>query len=73
MSLDRFEGMNFDQLKALGTFHGHLLPTGVGVLAGTFFLFLVFRAGKFVTKLVPFFLAVAFFTAAYWWFTHIRN
>jgi putative Ca2+/H+ antiporter (TMEM165/GDT1 family) len=65
--------MNFDQLKTVGTFQGHLLPAGVGVLAGMFFLFLVFKAGKLVMKLVPFLIAVAFFAAAYWWHTHIRS
>ena len=65
--------MNFDQLKAVGTFHGHLLPAVVGVLAGMFFLFLGFKAEKLVTKLVLLLIAVALFGAAYWWFTHIRN
>jgi hypothetical protein len=65
--------MNFDQLKSVGTFHGHLLPTGVGVLAGIVFLILVFKTGKAFTKLVLFLIAAAFFAAAYWWFTHIRS
>jgi len=65
--------MNFNQLKRVGTFHGHLLPTGVGVLAGVFFLFLMFKARQFVMKLVLFLIAVAFFAAACWWFTHVRS
>jgi len=65
--------VNFDQLKAVGTFHGHLLPVGVGLLAGLLFLFLGFKARKLVPTLVRVLIAVACFGAAYWWFTHIRN
>ena len=64
--------MNFDHLKeTFGKVHGHNLPAFAGVLAGLVLLFLVFKAGKLVTKLVLFLTAAAFFAGAYWWFTHI--
>jgi hypothetical protein len=73
LNLDALKVVNFDQLKAVGTFKGHLLPAGLGVVGGLVFLFLGFKAGKFVKKLVLFLIAVAFFGAAYWWYTHIRS
>ena len=73
MNLEALDIMIFDQLKAVGTYHGHLLPAGMGLLAGLFFLFLMFHAGKLVTKRVLFLFAVVCFAGAYWWFTLIRS
>ena len=66
--------MNFDQFKDhLAHLRGHDLPAGAGVLAGVVFLFLVFKTGKIVNKLVFLLLAAALFAGAYWWFTHFRS
>jgi energy-coupling factor transporter transmembrane protein EcfT len=62
--------MNSDSLFP---FHGHNLPAATVLLAGIAFLFLVFKAGKLVTKVVLFLIAAACFAGAYWWVTHIRN
>jgi hypothetical protein len=65
--------MDFDKIKEVGTFHGHLLPAGVAFLAAIFLVFLVFKAESRVTKLLLFLTAIAFFAAGYWWFTHINS
>jgi hypothetical protein len=62
--------MNFDPWFP---FHGHNLPAAIGVLAGMVLLFLVFKVGKRVTKLVLFLIAAACFAGAYWWVSHIRS
>ncbi len=54
-------------------YDGHRLPATPAVLAGVVFLFLVFKAGKLVTKLVLFLIAAGFFASAYWWYSNIRS
>jgi hypothetical protein len=65
--------MDFDKIKEVGTFHGHLLPAGVAFLAAIFLVFLAFKAAQRFTKLLLFLTAIAFFAAGYWWFVRIRS
>lgn len=55
--------MNFDKFSA------HDLPTGGMALLGVVLLFLVFRAGTIMRRLVFLLVAVALFSGAYWWHT----
>jgi hypothetical protein len=68
LDLKRSQRMDFDPWFPL---HGHNLPAVGGVLAGNVLLFLVFKIGKLMTKLVLCLLAVACLAGAYWWVTHI--
>jgi hypothetical protein len=54
--------MNFDKLLS------HELPTGALVLIGLVVLFVLFRTGKAVMKLVLLLVAAGLFAAAYWWY-----
>jgi hypothetical protein len=58
--------MNLDKIRHffsnLGT---HDLPTGVAALAGLVLIFLVFKTGKFLTKLLFLLIAAALFAGAY--------
>jgi hypothetical protein len=54
--------MNLDDLI------GHDLPTGALALIGVVLLFVVFRTGKVVMKLVLLLIAAGLFAAAYWWY-----
>ena len=65
--------MDFDRIKAVGTFHGHLLPAGVAFLATIPLVFLGFKAEKRGPKLLLFLAAIAFLAAGYWWFANIRS
>ena len=63
--------MNLGDLKeSFGKFSPHDLPAGAAGLAGLVLLFLVFKTGKFFTKLVFFLIAVGLLVGAYWWHTH---
>lgn len=63
--------MNLDSVKDFfSNLSVHHLPTGVAALIGIVLLVLVFKAGKFLTKLVFFLLAAALFAGAYWWHYH---
>ena len=46
------------------------LPTGVAALAGIVLLFLVFKTGKFLTRVLFFLIALALLAGAWWWHTH---
>ena len=61
--IDTTLGMNFDKFSA------HDLPTGGMALLGVVLLFLVFRAGTIMRRLVFLLVAVALFSGAYWWHT----
>ena len=65
--------MDLDKIKAVGTFHGHLLPAALAFLVALFLVFLVFKAEQRGTKLLLFLTAIAFFAAGYWWFANIRS
>jgi hypothetical protein len=54
--------MNLDDLI------GRDLPPGVLALIGVALLFVVFRTGKVVMKLVLLLIAAGLFAAAYWWY-----
>jgi hypothetical protein len=54
--------MNFDKLLS------HELPTGALVLIGLVVLFVLFRTGKVVMKLVLLLIAAGLFATAYWWY-----
>ena len=43
------------------------LPTGGAVLVGIVLLFLMFKVGKKVTRLVLFIIAAGLFAGAWWW------
>lgn len=62
--------MNLDSIK---NFFSHLslrdLPTGAAVLVGVVLVILMFKTGKFITKLIFFLIAAALFGGAYWWHT----
>lgn len=63
--------MNLDTLKDFfSNLSLHHVPTGVAVLVGFILLVLVFKAGKFLAKLLFFVVALALFAGAYWWHTH---
>lgn len=63
--------MNLDSIKEFfSNLTAHHLPTVVAVLIGIVLLFLVFKAGKFFTKVVFFLIAAGLFAGAYWWHTH---
>lgn len=53
--------MNFD------TSTWHDLPTGALAVIGVVLLFLVFRTGKLVMRVVFLLVAAGLFAAAYWW------
>ena len=48
----------------------HDLPTGVAVLVGIILLFLMFKTGKFLAKILMFLVALGLFAGAYWWHVH---
>lgn len=54
-------------------YHGHRFLAIPGILFGVLFLFLVFKAGRPVTKLVLLLVSAAFFAGAFWWFTNIQS
>ena len=56
--------MNLDKLTA------HDLPTGALAVIGIVLLFLVFKTGKFVMKLMFLLVAAALLGGAYSWHTH---
>ena len=63
--------MNLDSIKHFFSNLGKQdLPTGVAALAGIILIFLVFKTGKFLTKILFFLIAAALFAGAYWWHTH---
>ena len=63
--------MNLDSIKEFFRDpSAHHLPTGVAVLIGIVLLFLVFKTGRFLMKVMFFLIAVALFAGAYWWHTH---
>ncbi len=62
MNLDRF-----------APFHGHNLPAMIGFLVGLGCLWLVFKVGKFVARVVLCLIAAVLFAGAYWWITHIQS
>lgn len=64
------DSMNFG---AYFPYHGHNLPAVAALLMGILFLFLVFKAGRLVTRLVLSLIAAVFFAGAYWWYTHISS
>ena len=65
--------MNLDKVKSFFSSLGTQdLPTGLATLAGIVLLFLVFKPGKFFTRLWFFLIAVGLFAGAYWWHTHER-
>lgn len=51
----------------LDTFASHDLPAGALAVIGIVLLFLVFRTGKLVMRLVFLLAAAGLFAAAYWW------
>jgi hypothetical protein len=55
--------MNFDNLFS------HDLPTGAMALIGIVLLFVVFKSGKLVLKLVLLLMVAGLFSAAYWFYT----
>jgi len=63
--------MNLDKLKEFfNQFSAHDLPTGAGALVGIVLLFLVFKTGKSISRLVLFLIAVGLFAGAWWWHQH---
>ena len=63
--------MSLDKIKDFFANLGKMdLPTGVAVLAGIVLLFLVFKTGKFLTKVLFFLIALALLAGAWWWHTH---
>ena len=48
----------------------HDLPAGGAVLAGVILLFLVFKSGKIIFRLLLFLIAAGLFAGAWWWHTH---
>lgn len=48
----------------------HDLPTGAAILVGIILLFLMFKTGKFLAKVVMFLVAAGLFAGAYWWHIH---
>jgi uncharacterized protein (DUF2126 family) len=54
--------MNFDKLFS------HDLPTGAMALIGLVLLFVVFKTGKAVMKLVLLLIVAGLFAAAYWFY-----
>jgi len=62
----KFDSINefFSKLKA------HDLPTGAAVLIGLVLIFLVFKTGKFLTKLMFLLIAAGLFAGAWWWHNH---
>ena len=63
--------MNADKIKnLLNKFSAHDLPSGAAVLVGAALLFLVFKSGKFLSKLALFVIVIGLFAGAYWWHQH---
>jgi len=63
--------MNMDKIKQFfSSFDTHDLPTGVSVLVGIVLLVIVFKTGKFFSKVLLFLIAVGLFAGAYWWNSH---
>ncbi len=63
--------MNLNSLKDFfSNLNLHHVPTGAAVLVGLVLLVLVFKAGKFLAKLLFLVVALALFAGAYWWHTH---
>ncbi len=50
----------------LDKFSIHDLPTGAAALIGLVLLFLVFKTGKFLMKVILLLVAVGLFAGAYW-------
>ena len=64
MKTDAFKGM-------LSALNGRDLPPAAAALLGLALLFLVFKTGKFLIKVVLLLLAAGLFAGAYWWWqTH---
>ena len=63
MSLDKIK----DSVSNLGKMD---LPTGVAALAAIVLLVLVFKTGKFFTKVLFFLIALGLLAGAWWWHTH---
>jgi hypothetical protein len=51
----------------LSNLTAHDLPTGAAALTGIVLLFLVFRTGKLILKVLFFLIAAGLFAGAYWW------
>lgn len=63
--------MSLDKIKDLFSNLGKMdLPTGVAALAAIVLLVLVFKTGKFFTKVLFFLMALALIAGAWWWHTH---
>lgn len=63
--------MNLDKIKDFfSDFGKHDLPTVAAVLVGMLLLYLLFRTGKALAKLLVFLLAIALFAGAWWWHNH---
>ena len=62
--------MNLDKIKEFfGNLGAHDLPAGVAVVVGIILLFLVFKRGKMLVRLLCFLIAVGLFAGAWWWHT----
>ncbi len=48
----------------------HDLPTGGAVLGGIILLFLMFKGGKMIFRLLLLLIAIGLFVGAWWWHTH---
>jgi hypothetical protein len=63
--------MNLDSIKDFfSNLRVHDLPAGAAVLVALVLLFLVFKTGKFISRLILLLLAAALCAGAWWWKTH---
>ncbi len=63
--------MNLESIKEFfSNLTAHDLPTGAAMLIGFVLIFLVFKTGKVLMKVMFLLLAAALFAGAYWWHYH---
>jgi hypothetical protein len=63
--------MNLDKIKSLfSNLSTHDLLAGGAGLVGIILIVLMFKAGKFVARLLLFLVAIALFAGAWWWHQH---
>jgi hypothetical protein len=66
-----FKIMNLDKIKSFfSNLSTHDLLAGGAGLVGIILIVLMFKAGKFVARLLLFLIAIGLFVGAWWWHQH---